>query len=206
MADLTFVNYQSKVLRIVFFCLINYLIWSGMLIQINDYFLIPLKLSLESPRTANPEVWLPHILRTRCRIRGQCGCSPSWLLPVSEDGRLVHSDSWWLSWFAVFGEMGFPGCSHDEESACNAGDLGLIPGSGRSPWSRKWQPTPYSWLEKSMDRGAWRATAHGVTKSQTWLSTHTSTTFFLCVCMCIIFVYVWKSESFCSTVEISATL
>lgn len=62
MADLAFVNYQSRVLRIVFFCLINYLIWSGMLIQINDYFLTPLKLSLESPRIASPKVWLTHIL------------------------------------------------------------------------------------------------------------------------------------------------
>ena len=80
MADLTFVNYQSKVLRIVFFCLINYLVWSGMLIQINDYFLIPLKLSLESPRIASTEVWLPHILRTRCRIRGQYGYFPGFVL------------------------------------------------------------------------------------------------------------------------------
>lgn len=63
MADLTFVNYQSQVLRIVFFCLINYLIWSGMLIQIYYYFLTPLRLSLESPRIASPEVWLPCLLR-----------------------------------------------------------------------------------------------------------------------------------------------
>lgn len=63
MTDLTFVNYQSKVLRIVFFCLINYLIWSGMLIQINDYFLIPLKLSWESPSMPSPKVWLPYFLR-----------------------------------------------------------------------------------------------------------------------------------------------
>ena len=38
--------------------------------------------------------------------------------------------------------MGFPGGSEGKASACNAGDLGLIPGSGRSPWRRKWQPTP----------------------------------------------------------------
>lgn len=63
MADLTFVNYQSQVLRIVFFCLINYLIWSGMLIQIYDYFLTQLRLSLASPRIASPEVWLPRLLR-----------------------------------------------------------------------------------------------------------------------------------------------
>ena len=38
--------------------------------------------------------------------------------------------------------MGFPGGSDGKESACNMGDLGLIPGSGRSPWRRPWQPTP----------------------------------------------------------------
>ena len=37
---------------------------------------------------------------------------------------------------------GFPGGSDGKASACNAGDLGLIPGSGRIPWRRKWQPTP----------------------------------------------------------------
>ena len=38
--------------------------------------------------------------------------------------------------------MGFPGGSDGKESACNAGHLGLIPGSGRFPWRREWQPTP----------------------------------------------------------------
>ena len=64
----------------------------------------------------------------------------------------------------------FLGGSDSEESACNAGGLGLIPGKGRSPGERKGNPLHYSWLEKSMDRGAWWATVHGVTKSQTWLS------------------------------------
>ena len=38
--------------------------------------------------------------------------------------------------------MGFPGGSEGNESVCNAGDPGLIPGSGMIPWRRKWQPTP----------------------------------------------------------------
>ena len=51
----------------------------------------------------------------------------------------------------------------------NAGDTrrGLGPWVGNIPWRSKWQPTPYSYLENSMDRGAWRATVHGVAKSQT---------------------------------------
>ena len=54
-----------------------------------------------------------------------------------------------------------------KESACNAGDLGLIPGLGRSPGEGNSYPVQYSGLEISMDRGAWRATVLGVAKSQT---------------------------------------
>jgi len=52
-------------------------------------------------------------------------------------------------------------------SACNAGDLGLIPGSGRSLGEGNGNPFQYSCLENSMDGGAWWATVHGVAKSQT---------------------------------------
>ena len=62
--------------------------------------------------------------------------------------------------------MGFPGGSDGEESACNAGDLGLVPGSGRSPGEGKGNPLWYSCLDNPMDRGAWWATVHGVAKSQ----------------------------------------
>ena len=55
-----------------------------------------------------------------------------------------------------------PGSSVHKESACNAGDLGLIPGLGRSPGEGKGYPFQYSGLENSMD-----CTAHEVTKSQT---------------------------------------
>ena len=66
--------------------------------------------------------------------------------------------------------MGFPGSSNSKESTYNAGDLGLIPGLGRSPGEGHGNPLQYSCLENLMDRGAWRATVHGVTKSQTRLS------------------------------------
>ena len=66
--------------------------------------------------------------------------------------------------------QGFPGGSAGKESACNAGDLGLISGSGRSPGERNGNPFQYSCLEISMDSGAWQAMVHGVTKSQTRLS------------------------------------
>ena len=47
---------------------------------------------------------------------------------------------------------GSPGASEDKESACNVGDLGSIPGSGRSPGEGNGNPLQYSWLENSMDR------------------------------------------------------
>ena len=65
--------------------------------------------------------------------------------------------------------FGFPG-KDGKESACNAGDLGLIPGLGRSPGEGNGYPLQYSGLENFMDRGAWQATVHGVAKSRTWLS------------------------------------
>ena len=63
-----------------------------------------------------------------------------------------------------------PGGSRGEESAWNAGAPGTIPGSRRSPGGGNGNPLQYSCLENSMDRGAWQATVHGVSKSQTWLS------------------------------------
>ena len=63
--------------------------------------------------------------------------------------------------------MGFPGDSDGKESACNVGDPGLIPGSGRSPGEWNGNPLQYSCLENSMNRGAWRATVHGIAKSRT---------------------------------------
>ena len=61
--------------------------------------------------------------------------------------------------------MGFPGGSDAKESTCNAGDLGLIPGSERSPGEGNGNPLQYSCLGNPMDRGAWWATVHGVTKT-----------------------------------------
>ena len=63
--------------------------------------------------------------------------------------------------------LNFPGDSDGKEYACNAGDLVLIPGSGRSPGEGNNYPVQYSCVENSMDRGAWQAAVHGVAKSQT---------------------------------------
>ena len=70
--------------------------------------------------------------------------------------------------------LGFPGGSASKESACNAEDVGLIPGLGRSPGEGKGYPLQYSGLENSMDY-----IAHGVAKSWTRLSDFTFTDTYL---------------------------
>ena len=64
--------------------------------------------------------------------------------------------------------VGFPGGSVSKESAYNAGDPGLIPGSGRSPGGRDGNLLQYSCQENHMDRGAWSATNHGVAAVRHW--------------------------------------
>ena len=63
--------------------------------------------------------------------------------------------------------MGFSGGLDGKESACNTGDLGSIPGLGRSPGEGNGNALQYFCLENSIDKGAWQATVHGVAKSQT---------------------------------------
>ena len=71
--------------------------------------------------------------------------------------------------------------SDGKESACNVGDLGSISGLGRSPGEGNGNPLQYSCLENPMDRGAWRATVHGVAESRTRLNDqHTHISFTIC--------------------------
>ena len=73
---------------------------------------------------------------------------------------------------------GFPGGSEVKASACNAGDLGSIPGSGRSPGEGNGNPLQYSCPKNPMDGGAWWATVQGVTNSRTPLRDFTFTLHF----------------------------
>ena len=66
--------------------------------------------------------------------------------------------------------MGFPCSSVGKESASSAGDLGSIPRLGRSPGEQNGNPLQYPCLENLMDRGAWWAAVHGVTKNWARLS------------------------------------
>ena len=63
--------------------------------------------------------------------------------------------------------LGFPGGSDGKEFTYDAGDLGSIPGLGRSPGEGNGNPLQYSCLENPLDRRAWRAKVHGVAKSTT---------------------------------------
>ena len=100
------------------------------------------------------------------------------LLPGESQGR----GAWWAAVYRVVqswtrlkrfssnssssGMEGFPGGSDSKEFACNVGDLGLIPGLGRSPGGGHGNPLQYSSWRIPMDRGAWRDTVHGVTETR----------------------------------------
>ena len=88
----------------------------------------------------------------------------------SESQRPI-SQSWHASPVSQ-GSLDLPGDSDGNEFVCNAGDPGSVPGSGRAPGEGKGNPLHYSCLENSMDRGAWWATVHGVSKSRTRSKLH----------------------------------
>ena len=79
---------------------------------------------------------------------------------------IIHEKISHLSRFTKL-DRGFHCSSLGKESACIAGDLGLIPGLGRFPGGGNGYPLQYSCLESPMNRGAWRAIVHGVAKSWT---------------------------------------
>ena len=89
--------------------------------------------------------------------------SLGWEDPPEED---MATHSIILAW-RIPVEKGFPGTSDGKESACNVGDPGSVPGYRRSLGEGNGNLLQYSCLENPMDRGAWQAKIHGVTKSQT---------------------------------------
>ena len=98
----------------------------------------------------NPEHWP---LNTYSQSQGEDRAGEHGWVP-----RLINSDR------KIGQAIGLPGGSDGKESACNAGDLGSIPGLGRSSGEGNSNPLQYSCLENPIDRGAWRATVHGAAK------------------------------------------
>ena len=86
---------------------------------------------------------------------------------ISLSNICVYVHTYTLMYIYVYIYMSFNDGSGSKESACNAGGTALIPGLERSPEGGHGNPLQYSCLEDPMDRGAWRATVHRVTKSQT---------------------------------------
>ena len=84
---------------------------------------------------------------------------PSHLDPGSSNRFYFQMEVKWALFY-----LGFPCGSDDKESACNAGDLDLIPELGRSSGGGNGNPLQYSCLEKPMDRGAWWATVYRVAR------------------------------------------
>ena len=68
------------------------------------------------------------------------------------------------NWGRLQRQLGLPWWLSGKECVCNAGDVGLIPGLGKSPGEGHDNPLQYSYLGNPMDRGAWQATVHGVAK------------------------------------------
>ena len=109
---------------------------------------------------ANKNSWNQHILK-RTLV---CSCLQS----------IKYQDLSSLSMKYRGGKGGFPCSSVGKEFACDAGDLGLIPGSGRSPGEGNGNPLQYSCLENPTDRGTWWATVYGVARvGHDWKSKHT---------------------------------
>ena len=86
-----------------------------------------------------------------------------------------RSLNWQMGGFSIFSKVHLtqwaPGVAQCKESACNAGDAGLIPGLGRSPGEGNGNPLQDSCLKNSMDRGEWHATVHGVVRVRHNLTT-----------------------------------
>ena len=114
----------------------------------------------------------------------------AWKIPwIEEPGRLQSMGSQrvrhdWATSLHFRSILSFPGGSYGKASACSAGDLGSIPGLGRSPGEGNGNPFQYSVLENSADGGAWQAIVQGVTKSQTWLSNFTILYYIIAIFIC----------------------
>ena len=132
--------------------------YEGILTPLNLYTWASLVAQLVKKPPAMQETWVRSL---------------GWEDPL-EKGKATHSIFWPGEFHGLDSPCGFPGGSHGKVSACNVGDLGSIPGSGRSPREGNGNPLQYFCLENSMDGRDWYAIVHGVAKSQTRLSNFTS--------------------------------
>ena len=94
-------------------------------------------------------------------LRGNPSIASFQIIAIFQSFAVIWINSIFLTTFFYWG---------GQELACNTGDLGSIPGLRGSPGEGNSYPLQYSYLENSMDRGAWQATVHRISKSQTWMN------------------------------------
>ena len=130
---------------------------------------IPLKLKIQLPY--GPAVQLLGIYLKKTLIWKDT-CTLMFTAVLFTITKTREQPKWPMAeeWIKKFPNTGFPDGSDCEESACNAGHLGLIPELGRSPREGNGDPLQCSCLGNLLDRRAWRAIVHEVTESWTWLS------------------------------------
>ena len=107
-----------------------------------------------------------HTKPSSCQLHGASAHGPSIPLPGVLQATLSTCSGVTWNNDSLYHFLGFPGGLDGKESACSAGDLGSIPGSGRSPGEGNSNPLQYSCLENPMDGGVWSATVHGIAKAQ----------------------------------------
>ena len=143
--------------------------WSGFPDKIFNPGIKPRSSALQADSVPTEPLWkLPPDQGESLSVPSCCPAPP-------EDRILAESCSghpeigWWDASrkHLPMDQLGFPRSTIGKESVCNAGDLRLIPGLGRSPGEGNGNRLPYSCLENIMDREAWQATVHGVAKSGT---------------------------------------
>ena len=120
----------------------------------NCCFLICIQISQEAGKV----IWYSHLFKNFLQFVVVHIVKGFSVVNEAEVDVLLEFCFFWLPWWLRY------------KSSHSAGDLGSIPGSGRSPWEGNGNPLQYSCLENSMARGAWQASACGVAKSQMWLS------------------------------------
>ena len=108
----------------------------------------------------------------------------------------IHIMSKLYIYLCAYVFMGFPGGSDGKEGACNAGDLGSVPGLGRSSGEGNGYSLQFSCLESPMDRRAWLSIVHEVAQSWTWLSncthTHARTHVYVCI---YVYIHMFHAEA-----------
>ena len=122
-----------------------------------------------TPSLGTPECHLLFFLQVgkKCTLGSKPPEEERYISKGGERGRWVFG--YLFKYMQFISVQGLPGGSEGKESACSAGDTGSILGSGRSPGEGHGNPLQYSCLENSMNRGAWRATVHGVASQQAGL-------------------------------------